>query len=187
MDPWAFPTLGLLWTKLCCGLSVIVPLRVHMVKSNLQCAGVWRWTLRRWWAPCSRVDSTRGEPRGGLSQSRTWPQPAASRAEKRKRSMVMTPHNPFPIFGSFLKQPELARTSCYEDLSGVFLWTSFLVFLGKKPKRVRPWWHSGWESACQRREPGSILLWEYSTGHGAAKSMHHNCWAWSHNYCNQCA
>ena len=45
----------------------------------------------------------------------------ACRAEKRKRSMVMTPHNPFPVFGSFLKRPELARTSCYGDLSRVFL------------------------------------------------------------------
>ena len=37
------------------------------------------------------------------------------------RLPAMTPHNPLPDFGSFLKQPELARTSCYEDLSRVFL------------------------------------------------------------------
>ena len=181
MDPWAFPTLGLLWKKLTCGLSVILPLRVHMVKSNLQCAGVWRWTLRRWWAPCSQVDSTRGQPRGGLSQSRTWPQPPRLQNWEKKKVYGHDPTQSLPHLWFFLKAAWTGKDKHYEDLSGVFLWTSFLVFLGKKPKRVLPWWYSGWESACQCREPGSILLWEYSTCHGAAKSMHHNCWAWSLN------
>lgn len=107
----------------------------------------------------------------------------ASRAEKRKRSMVMTPHNPFPIFGVFLKQPELARTSCYEDLSRVFLWTSFPVFLGKKPRRVLPWWYSGWESACQCRGPSSIRSGNIPH---AAEQLNHSYWAWSCNCCSQC-
>ena len=62
----------------------------------------------------------------------------ASRTEKRKRSMVMTPHNPFPIFGSFLKQPELARTSIMKIFQGSFCEHLFLFFLVKNLRECFP-------------------------------------------------
>ena len=54
-----------------------------------------------------------------------------------------------------------------EIFQGSFCEHLFLFFLVKKPKRVLPWWYSGWESACQCRGPSSIPLWEYSTCHRA--------------------